>query len=223
MTNSTVLPVVALSAPLPKGFVEYKMEVSVTDTAKKERNAIGYVCIAVPTLSAVEGLTGFVQSVDEKTKALVVDDDGIPVYNSDLHNWLQATIFNQVKNQARNKLQAKSLDIKGNTPIATDWASLSTPSEGGARGFTIMSEVKGLFTAYILTLGKKASTQKSLISFMTSAPSLALQDKSVKAKFSVYVTDFAETLDAEQGAKYENYLQKVIDICDSEEEDLNDF
>jgi len=204
----------AVVAGLAVGFIAYQMEVSKTNDKTKKREAIGNVEIYVPTLEALEGLTGLERELNaDKTE--VKTDDGLPVYKNIVHNWLQATIFNQVKNQTRNKLKPQSLEFKSSqSTVAKDWADLTAESTNTGEGLAILREVKALFGAWVKTLGKTPKTQEQLLALFSSKDALGTQAAEVKAKMLSYVSDFSDTLSAEQATRYENYLTVLAEICE---------
>lgn len=196
-------------------FSTIKMEVSKSNTATKKREAIGTVDIYVPTL-ADAGIVDAVQAVDEKTKEAIADDSGLPLYVSDIHNWLQNAIYTQVKASARNRLKPQSLELKSALGIATDWTMLTAENTGSGNGeaLAINRELKASFATWVSTLGKSANAQAMLTDLFNSKDGLRVQDVSIKSKMAGYVADYAATLKAETLTRYEASIQKVLDICD---------
>lgn len=196
-------------------FTTVKMEVSKTNKATGKREPLGFVDIFVPTL-ADAGIKDAVQAVDEK-KAPLFDDDGLPVYTADEHNWLQNSILAQVKSQARNRIVPQSLSLKDGAKIATNWEELTAESTGAGNPAALIAnrELKGLFGAWVASLGKSAQAQTLITTLFGNRDALRSQDATTKDKMAAYVADFATTLSAEALTKYEKGIQTVLDICET--------
>lgn len=193
---------------------EVVMQVSKKDPIKKEYVPVGKVSIFVPLLSDL--IPAAEQLVDDKG-APVFTDDGLPVYKDDNHNWLQNSIFAQVKAQARNKLVSGTAALKPNVTIATDWAGLTAEGGGNSgEGLAKVREVKALFAKYAASLGKSVNAQTTMNMLFGNKQALSLQTESNRDKIATYVTEFASTLDAAQLERYQVYLESVLEACKAE-------
>lgn len=204
-------------------FQSINMEVtkSVTVAGKTTREKVGTVEIYVPLVS--ELITTAVQALDTDKKPLLTDD-GLPVYTDENLNWLQEAILASVKANARNKLVAKTADLKQGASIPTDWASLTAESVGGgAVHLVAIREVKVLFAKWFASLGKSQKAKEIAISLFNSVDALTHSDAVVKGKIAEYVGAFVDTLTDEETAKYSRYLDKVADAATSEAVEADDF
>jgi hypothetical protein len=181
---------------------------------------VGEATIYCPTLEAA----GFTveRQLDEKGQEVI--EDGLPIYKSDAHNWIQGAMLAQTKAQARNKLVSGTATLKDGQTIANDWATLTAEGERGGNGeaLQIVRDVKAAFAKYVATLGKSQKAVETLITLFASKQSLALQSPENKGKMSQYVSDFAETLPADQLTRYMKYLEGINAACDNTEE-VDDF
>lgn len=205
-------------------FSQVKMEVTqtVTTAGKTERKAVGEVVIHVPTLDGL--IADAVLVTDEKTKAPMLTDDGLPVYADDKHNFILNAIYAAVKAQARNKLVPKTTTLKDGAVIAIDWEGLTAESAGTSGiHLVLVREVKELFAKYIATLGKTANVQANITKAFNSPELLKASTADIKGKILAYVTDFMETLSEADQTKYVKYLTKVADAGSADEISADDY
>ncbi len=181
---------------------------------------VGAVDIYVPTLEAA----GFTPERQKDDAGNDVMEDGLPVYKTDAHNWIQGAMLAQVKAQARNKLVSGTAALKDGQAIATDWPTLTAEGERGGNGdaLAVVREVKEAFKKHVATLNKSQKAQETLVTLFASKQSLALQSPENKAKMAQYVADFAETLEEPQMARYMKYLEAINAACEVGEE-VEDF
>lgn len=181
---------------------------------------VGSVSIYVPILLAF-GIAAEVAK-DKEGKDMI--EDGLPVYTTEEANWLQGAIAAQVKAQARNKLKPGTASLKDGAKIATNFAELC--AEGGGVGnaaaLQAIRDLKNLFAKWVATLGKSQAAQNLLTGLFGNKQALAIQTADNKGKMSQYISDFAETLTAEQLALGQKYLQSLIDCC-ATSVDADDF
>jgi hypothetical protein len=193
---------------------------SVVVNGETTREKIGTVVIHVPVVHDL--VVEAVQSTLEGKPAFT--DDGLPVYEKDEHNWLQSAIYAQVKAQARNKLVSKTATLKDGATIATDWAGLTAESAGGgAIHLQLVREVKGLFSAWVASLGKSQGAQAKITGAFNDLNVLKSADKVSKDKILGYLADFIDTLDDATQVKYNKYLTKVAETATADEIEADDF
>lgn len=188
-------------------------------TASAKRAPIGSVEVYIPTLTEIAAAIGASkQLTDEKDATkLVVDEDGLAVYDTDAANWIQNAIANAVKMSARNKLEPQSVQCKEGLKIATTMEELCAESSrtGSGEGLAILREAKDLFANYVRTLGKSADTTNLLITLFSNRQALSTQGANVKEKMKGYVEAFAVTLNDEQAERYTRPLEAVIKGCEA--------
>jgi hypothetical protein len=186
-------------------FQTIKMAVSKTVAGKRE--PVGAVDIHIPTLADI-GVKA-VQAIDkEDGNKPVVNSDGLPVYEDDIHNWLQDAITDKAKNQARNKLEAGSVTLKDGAKIATDWKELTAVNVGGGNieALAKAREFKALVNSWVASLGKTPQATAQLSGLLNAPASIALQPATTKEKLGAYLQDFMNTLADDVLAKFEKQL-----------------
>ena len=200
-------------------FTSIKIEVNKKVNGKY--SPVGAVDIFVPTLEDAK-FAGMERMKDEK--GAEVFEDGLPVYKEDAHNWIQGAILAQVKAQARNKLVSGTATLKDGQAIAVDWPTLTVEGERGGNGeaLAIVREAKADFGKWVASLGKSQAAQATLNTLFSNKQALSLQSPEHKAKMATYVTDFAGTLEAEKLAKFEKYLNSVVEAAQASV-DADDF
>ncbi len=202
--------------------IKHVLTVTSLNKATSKREKVGDVDIYVPTLASLGVAVD--QTIDGDKKP-IVDDDNMPVYADDKHNFVQGAIFAAVKSIARNRLQAGTVDLKDNASIPTDWEALTAEvvRVGGGAGLVIYQEVKALFSAHIASLGKSKQAYDIITGLFNNKKQLMLSDEASKSKILAYVAEFADTLTAEQAAKFERTLTNIADICESETVNSEDW
>lgn len=159
---------------------------------------------------------------------LAVDDDGLPVLDSDGANWLYSAIVAAVKAGARNKLLKDSVKVKDGLKIPETLAELFEPGTRGAgAALAALRDCKNAFAEYVATLGKKEATANLIITLFNNRQALALQSNDMKEKMKAYVESFAaEYLNEEQLDAWTRPIEAVLETCKPEEtavESLDDF
>lgn len=146
------------------------------------------------------------------------DEDGLPVYDSDVANYVQSAIFNYVKMNARNKLVSGTVELKPNAKIPRNWEELCAEGERGGNGaaLALAREVKEAFGKWVATLGKSAAAQAAMVSLFGNRNALTMQTAENKAKMQKYVEDFAGSLSEDDVAKYERPIENVLAAATSE-------
>ena len=172
----------------------YKMEVS-----KKENGAYvkqGEIEVFYPLLSEL-GLAV------EPTKN---DEEGFPIYSDEKVQYVFDAVLAAVKAQARNRLVSGTATLKPGLTIASTVEELL--ESGGNKGDALAAvrDFLAAFKAWLPKTGKSEKVQAAVYELARNKASVALQSDDKKAKFSVYLSGFAETLDAEQVARFSRPL-----------------
>lgn len=205
------------------GFATVSIEVNKKEVVagKPQYKPVGKINIFVPLLAAF-GLTTE-QAKDDKG-ALLVDDDGLPVYTDDKLNYLQGAVTAAVKAQARNRLKPGTADLKDGAKIATNFEELLAAADRSNSGAALVAirELKAKFSAWVASLGKSAAAQATLNTLFGNKQALALQTAQNREKMQQYISDFAETLEADMLERGGKYLQSLLDACSASAE-ADDF
>lgn len=181
----------------------YTMEVS-----KKENGAYvkqGEVTIFYPLLSDL-GIAV------EPTKE---DDEGFPVYESEKVQYAFDAVLAAVKAQARNKLVSGTATLKPGLAIASTVEELL--ESGGNKGDALAAnrEFLAAFKAWLPSTGKAEKVQAAIYEACRNKAGLALLADDKKAKIQGYITSFAETLNAEQAARFGRALMSLNEACEA--------
>ncbi len=195
----------------------YTMEVS----KKEEVNGVtqyvkqGEIKVFYPTLSA------FFPEVKEVKD----DEEGFPLYSAEGDSpldWLFGAALAAVKAQARNKLLPGTATLKpGQTIAETLEALIQAGVRGGGEALAIRREMLQAFASYVSTLGKASNVQAAINQYASSAQALQIQPQKVKDSMTKYLTGFAESLTAEQAARFEAPLSKLVEACAGDEVDIS--
>ena len=150
------------------------------------------------------------------------DEDGLPVYDNDIANYVQSAVFNYVKMGARNKLVSGTVDLKPGAKIPRNWEELCAEGDRGGNGaaLALAREVKEAFGKWAATLGKSAAAQAAMVSLFGNRNALTMQTAENKGKMKAYVEQFAASLSEDDLTKYERPLENVIAAATSETVDF---
>ena len=181
----------------------YKMEVS-----KKENGAYvkqGEIEIFYPLLSEL-GLNV------EPTKN---DEEGFPIYSDEKVQYVFDAVLAAVKAQARNRLVSGTATLKPGLSIASTVEELL--ESGGNKGDALAAvrEFLAAFKAWLPKTGKSEKVQVAVYELARNKSSVALQSDDKKQKFSFYLAGFAETLNAEQVARFSRPLLALNEACEA--------
>lgn len=187
------------------GFAQTKIEV-----AKKvgdKRQKVGEIMIYVPTLESF-GIAAEIKSIDE--------DDGLPIYADEKHDYLFGAVIAAVKAKARNSLVSGTADLKPGVTIPANFAELLAESgrgAGGAEALATVRELKAKMGFWLASVEKKsAGTQAFINGLFANRQALSLQSEVNRGKMTDYIGKFAEWLAddnlelLEKGQKYINSL-----------------
>ena len=181
----------------------YKMEVS-----KKENGAYvkqGDIEIFYPLLSEL--------GIDiAPTKN---DEEGFPIYSDEKVQYVFDAVLAAVKAQARNRLVSGTATLKPGLTIASTVEELL--ESGGNKGDALAAvrEFLAAFKAWLPKTGKSEKVQAAVYELARNKASVALQSDDKKQKFAVYLSGFAETLTAEQVARFSRPLLALNEACEA--------
>lgn len=188
------------------------LSMTISQKIEGKYSPIGDVTYYCPTLAAF-GIDAPVV-MDKEGKPTF--EDGLPVYTTDEQNWLQKAILQQVKAQARNKLQPASIDLKDGQAIATTLAELCAESEGSTAALEAVRQIKALWAKWVAGSGKSAATQSLLVTLFGNKAALGTQTSATKEKFAGYLGDFCASLTDEQLASGTRYLDSLLAVAKAE-------
>lgn len=191
------------------------MKQIVIEVSKKENGKhvkVGDVQITVPVLEDIVGVIA-AKVTEEK--------DGLPVYDSDIANWVQDAMLAYVKSDARNKLQPGTVTLKEGAKIPETWEELcATGTRGSGAALALYRDCKNLFATYVATLGKSEKAADVITTLFGNRAALSLQSKVNKDKMAGYVNGFAESLTAEE---LEKYMRPIESVLAATAEETSDF
>lgn len=181
----------------------------ISKTENKERVKVGEVAIVIPTLDDIVAHVAGAKVKEEQ--------DGLPLYDNDVANWVQSAMEAAAKAAARNKLKPGTAELRDGLKIATNWEEFCAESERGGNGaaLALLREVKDMFSKYVATLGKSENVQKVIVTLFSSKTSLAAATDDTKGKMQKYVKDFAATLSAEDVERFERPLDNILTECEN--------
>jgi len=182
----------------------YTMEVS-----KKENGAYvkqGEVVVYYPLLSEL-GLN----AETDKT-----DDDGFPIYSDDKVQYVFDAVLAAVKAQARNKLVSGSAELKPGLSIASTVEELLESGSGNkGEALAAVREMLAAFKAFLPTTGKSEKYQLAAYNAARQRDSITVMTDDKKQKMQALINAFAESLTAEQAARFSRPLLAINEACES--------
>lgn len=183
----------------------YKMEVSKKEVVAGTSQYVkqGEIEVFYPLLSEL-GIT-----IDPAKE----DEDGFPVYSDEKVQYVFDATLAAIKAQARNKLVSGTATLKPGLSIACTVEELL--ESGGNKGDALAAvrEFLAAFKAWLPKTGKSEKVQGAVYELARNRSSVALQSDVKKEKFSKYLTDFAETLTAEQATRFTRPLEALAEAC----------
>lgn len=177
----------------------------------------GEYAITVPTLEDCAGAVAGAKTTGE--------EDGLPVYDTDIANFVQSALLAYTKAAARNKLVSGTADVKPGLKIATNWEELCAEGERGGNGAALQlaREVKEAFGKFIAGLGKSEGTVRVITTYFGSKDALETASADHKGKVKAYIEEFGASLDEETLERYARPLETISARCESATPDAKDF
>ena len=141
------------------------------------------------------------------------DKEGFPIYSDERVQYVFDAVLASVKAQARNKLVSKSAALKPGLSIASTVEELL--ESGGNKGDALAAnrEFLAAFKAWLPKTGKSEKVQLAVFDLAKNRSGLSLQSDVNKGKFSVYLSDFADTLSTEQAERFTRPLIALNEAC----------
>lgn len=187
----------------------------------KQHVKIGEQTIFVPTLS---NIIQFVTSpIKKDEKGAEVFEDGIPVYEADEANWVQAAILASVKAQARNKMLPGTATVKDGQKIADDWAGLTAEGVRDGSGLALAREFKEAFKDWLGKQGISDQAATVLHTLVSNKAALALQQQSTKEKVRARLEAFADSLDEATAERFLRPMESVLEATQESADPLADL
>lgn len=194
-----------------------KITIDVSKKVNGKFEKQGDMTITVPLLSDV--LEFVASPIKKDDKGADVVEDGLPVYESDKANWLQAAMLASIKAQARNKLQPGTATLKPGLSIPDSWETiLAEGVRGGGEALAIAREAKALFAEWMAKQGKSEAATAAVVSLFSNRQALQLQSATNKGKIKAYVEAFAAEAEESVLERIEKPVQAVLDACEATEE-----
>lgn len=192
------------------------LTLTISKKVGSKREEVGKVAVPVPTLADI--------GYDVEPKEFT--EDGRAVYEADVYNGIYNAVLQYTTKKARNSLQAGSTDFKdGYTGFAATLEDLFAPAAvgGSPEAALAITAFKNSFKTYLAGLGLAAKAQAFLSNQVASPKSLIHQPDNIRGKVEERLggwVDWAEENAADiVGSTYvENYLTKLLDACQSEDE-----
>ena len=143
------------------------------------------------------------------------DEEGFPIYSDEKVQYVFDAVLAAVKAQARNRLVSGTATLKPGLTIASTVEELL--ESGGNKGDALAAvrEFLAAFKAWLPKTSKSEKVQAAVYELARNKASVALQSDDKKQKFAVYLSGFAETLTAEQVARFSRPLLALNEACEA--------
>lgn len=185
------------------------IKMAVSKTVQGKREELGTVELYAPSLAEL-GLPYEPTGTDEKTGELVYEDHTA--------GFVYSAVLAAVKANARNKFAPGTITLRPGASLPTTLAELVAPTVSN-KGQALV-ERRGLiemFKEYASKLERPDALKAALVMLFDKPDNLALQDADKRAKIKPYFESFGNEV-AERLTDWQaNYIQGVLDQCDSEE------
>lgn len=150
------------------------------------------------------------------------EEEGMPIYDNPIANWVQDAVFAYAKSSARNKLDSKTGEVKPGLKIAETWDEFTAEGGRGNNGaaLALLRECREAFGEYVGTLGKSEQAQRVITQYFNNKTALELADADRKAKVKAYVEAWAESLDEATLERFQRPIENVLASCEATVEDF---
>lgn len=185
----------------------FKMVVSEKVAGKYQ--ARGSVAVYYPTLQEV-GVVGAVVKTS--------DEEGFPVYENDLHNYLFSSLLAAIKAAARNKLEVVNsvVQLREGCVIATTTEQLL--EAGGTSGAALQAIRDFLAAAkvFLATTGKSEKIQAQVLGLFKQPDTISLiEDAAKRERVRSYLISFVATITEDQEASWGRRIAQIDEACNA--------
>lgn len=189
-----------------------KQDVSKKDEKSGKHVKIGEYVVTVPTL---EDFASHIVSA-KKTG----EEDGIPVFDNAVANWVQDAVYAYAKASARNKLDPKTGAVKAGLKIAESWEEFTAEGGRGNNGaaLALLRECREAFAGYVATLGKSEAAQRGITTYFNNKAALELAPDDRKATMKTLIEAWADSLDEATLERFQRPIENVLATCDTKAE-----
>lgn len=192
---------------LAPGWTAAILEVSKTEKQGEvsKRVAVGKAKYFIPTLSAIAQICLDAKIIPKELEK-GEEDDGVPLYDHDVANWVMQAIVGKVQVKVRNSLVPESAEFQSDKQPATSFEELLSPAERTGEAMKRKSEFVTGFSGHIAGLGKSAQVVATWKNLIRTPEALMSQSPTIKAKGLEYLDSFMQSLSAENLERYGKFI-----------------
>lgn len=215
-----------------KNVLSLMMRTTIKVNGQNKRIDVGAVDVPYPTLNDVSDRLPEPDSwaTDEETK------EKTPVYDNESYQWVQDSILDAVRREARNvtKVEEDGKDEETGSPIYKLTKTREIPvnfeqlceehKRQGGEYLKIRHEAIAHFVNWLTTLDKSQGAMDMAKKLFSDPVSLDVSPVGTRKQFLAnYLTPYVDNLNEERASRYDLVLGKVITAASSEAASAEDF
>lgn len=201
-------------AQIAEGWTIFKLAVSRTEKQgdQNKRVSVGTVTASIPTIKAfLPILTA--AAIIPKDGVKPEDDDGVPLYDNDVANWLQSAITAKVSVKIRNSLVEGTTELQTGKSLPTNFEELLEAGERTGQAMKIKAECITALCSYIAAQGIQPASVERWKALFRQPEALAAQSDVLKGKALAYLEGFSKEQSAENLSRYMTTLTSIEDAA----------
>jgi hypothetical protein len=205
---------------LADGWIVSKMAVNKTEGPEnaRKRTNIGNAHVPIPTIKAFIDIISKAGIAQKDVKP--EEDDGVPLYDNDIANWLQSAITAKVYVKARNSLVDGSTELQAGKTLPSNFDELMEPADRVNVAMKVKAECITSLCNFIANAGIPAASVEKWRAMFRSPDALSPQSDSIKAKALGYLEGFSKEQSPENLARYMTTLAAIETAAQSKAEEL---
>lgn len=188
-----------------------------TDGGKKEYKEIAKVNMPFPTLADF----GIVAVIAKDDKGVEQYEDGVPVYDDEIQDWLQTAIVQQLKAQNRNKFVKGKL--KDGTKLPENFTEMVAVGERSGEALKARYAAKTSFAAYLKAKNKKDNVVNLLSNLFIDANSIATAKDDFAEALSNHVVAWVSGLEETDKLRFARTIEKAVTAINERSTSLDDL
>jgi hypothetical protein len=144
------------------------------------------------------------------------EDEVFPTYADERTQWLADSLIASCKAIVRNRLVSGSAELKPGLSIPQSIEEyLESGSGNKGEALAAVREMLAAFKAFLPTTGKSEKFQLAVYNAARQRDSITVMTDDKKQKMQVLINSFAESLTAEQAARFSRPLLAINEACES--------
>jgi hypothetical protein len=187
------------------------------DSGKNKYKEIAKVDMPFPVLADF----GIIATQSKNDKGELEFDEGVPVYEDDVMDWLQTAVVQQLKAQNRNKFIDGKL--KDNAILPENFIQMVAVGERSGEALKARYAAKASFAAYLKSKNKKDTVVNLLSNLFIDANSIATAKDDFANALAQHMQTWVSALAETDKVRFARTIEKAVTAVNDRNVSLDDL